>query len=125
MTYETKYELGEVVYTSSAQGTDKVFIEAIKLTGKTKPKIVYGVKSGGGSLYSMYLWGGDGYNWYTSKELFKNAQLAESNHKKLKAEQEAKEEKEKLKNRQKEIIEARARLEKLEAGIDPDEDWED
>ena len=127
MTYETKYELGEVVYTSSEYGTDKVFIDAIKFSGKTRLTVRYGIKrtSQGGFFGLGLLGGGDGMSWYSSKDLFTDPKLAELNHQRLKEEKEKREELTRTKEQQAKIIEAEARLAKLKAGIDPDEDWED
>lgn len=129
MKYESKFEIGDVVYTSSEYGTDKEFIDAIKFSGKTRLTVRYGIKGRNqGGLYGLGLFGGgDGTRWYSASDLFTDPNEAEAHHQRKKLEKEKREELTKTKEQQAKIIEAEARLKKLKAGIDPDEydDYDD
>jgi hypothetical protein len=120
MTVETKYAIGDAVYTASEYRVDRGIIKAIRITG-LRNKVEYGFETTG---YMSFMIHGDGFSWWSEKDLFDNVKDAEKRHSLLEADRAAKEAKEKADELIKRKARLRAELEQLEAGVDPDEDDE-
>ena len=124
--YETKYAIGELVYTADRYDVDRDVIKAIKIVG-VKEDIEYGIKSKRGGGYDLFsLWGGgDGYNWYETSQLFPDKESAKAHHENLKTKYEAEEAAKKAKDVAKRKLELKNKLKRLEKGLseyDSDED---
>lgn len=123
---ETKYDIDDVVFTALSTGTDRKIINAVKAT---KKGIYYGFETSSTSFFAS-LWS-DGISWYPQEDVFQTKEAAASRVKEL----ERRQEKEKGKERKKEIESVKKsiehdqeRLSALLEGREPeysDEDDED
>lgn len=122
---ETKYKIGDLVYTANVDGYDRDVIKAIKVTG-LKQTIEYGIKSkNSGGYFDMMFGRNDGYNWYSSKEVFESKEEAENLHNSLKAKDEAKAAEKKAHDRKKRLDDLKREQEALEKGEDFEPDYDD
>lgn len=120
MTVETKYSIGDAVYTASEHRVDRAIVKAIRITS-LRNKIEYGFETRG---YMSLMLHGDGFSWWSESTIFDNIDEAEKAHTKLKKHYEEERKKERAQDLIKRKAQLRAELEQLEAGVDPDEDDE-
>lgn len=115
--YKTKYAIGDLVYTANKYGYDRDVIKAIKIT-TLKETVKYGIKSKdtGDYYFSRFLYGGDGYDWYKTSEIFEDKESAQARYENLKAKAEAEEAAKKQIELSKRKAELKRQLKNLENG---------
>lgn len=122
---ETKYAIGDVVFTARPDEVEKEIVTAIKITG-LRNRVSYSFKqrSNGFSIFGIY----NDESWYDQTDLFDNLKDAEARQAKLKARQTEKEKAEEAK----ELIDMERQLEvdkenlrRKKAGLPLLEDYDD
>lgn len=122
-TIKTTHKIGDLVYTADKYDVDRDVIKAIKVEG-VKEKVSYGIESKHRThMYSLFFSRDDGYNWFSSTEIFSTKEEAENLHNSLKAKDEAKQERQRLKKRQERLKRLKEEQAALEAGEDYEEDY--
>lgn len=110
MAYETKYKIGDLVYTANQHGYDKDIIKAVKIEGLSED-VYYGID---GEDELLFMFRGDCYDWYSASELFDDKESARAHHELEVKRVEVEKAEEKLQCRKERIALLKEELEELE-----------